>query len=410
MTENLLGFSSVELEGNSILPFIHPGDVAETGEVLKALKEQKSVKGFANRYRHKDGFYKEIEWRVEVSGDLIFSSARDVTESKAMERELKRQNEDLAQLAENLKTTNEKLQAISTTDELTGLYNRHFFDQKITAEIERADRYNEPISLYIFDLDHFKRVNDTCGHPAGDDVLKQTARIGSKNIRSTDVLVRFGGEEFIVLLPQTTREGAIEAAEKLRAAIEACNHAKAGRVTASFGVAERNRSESFKSWYKRADESLYQAKNNGRNCVFSYTQETLPVATVNIQWRDEWESGNKDIDEQHRELLRLANGLIELSLAAVEHEKVMAQLDRFLNHVVHHFEQEMKELVAISYPETVHHAEIHKTLTAKALKFRADYQNGELKPSAFFSFIVDDVVMGHMLREDVRFFPYIAKA
>ena len=407
--ENKLGFSSRELEGKSILSFLHPEDRSETIEMLKTLKEQRHVNGVVNRYKHKNGSYKDIEWRVEASGELIFSSARDVSESKMLERELKRQNEELVQLAENLKATNEKLQTTSVTDELTGLYNRHFLDQKITAEIERADRYKEPISLYIFDLDHFKRVNDTYGHPVGDDVLKQTARIGSENIRSTDVLVRFGGEEFIVLLPRTTREGAIEAAEKMRVAIEKCTHVKAGKVTASFGVAERNRAESFKNWYKRADESLYQAKNNGRNCVFSYTQDTLPVATVNIQWRNEWESGNNEIDEQHRELLRLANGLIELSLAAVAPEKVIAQLDRFLNHVAYHFEHEMKALVAISYPEAVHHAEIHKTLIGKALKFRKDYQNGELKPSAFFSFIVDDVMMGHMLREDVRFFPFIPK-
>lgn len=167
------------------------------------------------------------------------------------------------------KQEEEVLRTIAITDKLTGLYNRYFFEIRIIQEIERSDCYNDPISLIIFDLDKFKRVNDTWGHPVGDEIIKQTAIITSRMIRKSDLMIRLGGEEFAVLMTHTTINDAMVVAEKLCEALDKNTHPVVGKYTCSFGVGERLKGESFESWYKRVDKALYDAKNKGRNCVIS---------------------------------------------------------------------------------------------------------------------------------------------
>ncbi|MDD3269079.1 MAG: diguanylate cyclase [Syntrophomonadaceae bacterium] len=252
MFEEILGYKTEELEGRSIFDYVHEDDIAATREVCGQLEVRGGVATFTNRYRCKDGAYKYIEWHSQISvGKFNYSSARDVTEKLMMEENLRR---------------------IAIRDELTGLYNRHFLDAVIEEHLARSDRYDEPISMALLDLDHFKKVNDTWGHPVGDEMLKLIAQITENIIRSSDVLVRFGGEEFAVLMPQTSLNGAIGASEKIRQAIEVNNHPVTGKQTASFGVAERVKNESFASWYQRVDEALYRAKEAGRNCVVAADQ------------------------------------------------------------------------------------------------------------------------------------------
>lgn len=169
--------------------------------------------------------------------------------------------------AEYRKAAETTIQKIAITDELTGLNNRHYLDSVIETELARSDRYVQPLSFMILDLDHFKKVNDTWGHPVGDDVLKQTAEIIKSHIRKADVLVRLGGEEFLIMLPHTNGAGAAETAEKIRLALDERRHPVAGKCTSSFGVVERKYGESYISLYKRVDEALYLAKEGGRNRV-----------------------------------------------------------------------------------------------------------------------------------------------
>ena len=332
----------------------------------------------------------------------------DITKEVIQENQLKENHESLVKLIEELQKANALLQTLATMDELTGVYNRNFFDRKTGDEMERADRYNEPLSLIVFDLDCFKHVNDTWGHPVGDEVLKQVAAVAGQIIRNSDMLNRLGGEEFAVLMPKTTLCGALTVAEKLRKALADNLHPSVGQVTASFGVAERKRSESFKSWYKRADAALYRAKNSGRNCVVECSETVAaPIASVRLEWQSGWESGNQAIDEQHRQLLALANNLINISFAGVRFEQVMLQLDRLLKHIDQHFYAEEKILTAVGYPEVEHHVLLHKKLIMKALQIEELYKREGLQSAAFFSFIIDDVVLGHMLKDDVLFFPYM---
>ncbi len=161
------------------------------------------------------------------------------------------------------------------TDELTSLPNRRAFKEALTHEIQRANRYGTPLSLTLFDLDHFKQVNDTHGHPAGDRVLVATARTVEQSLRESDVLARVGGEEFVVLLPNTSEEGAVEFAERLRAALQAISPLTLeldAQITASFGVVEFDRDSddsTGEALIAAADAALYNAKWLGRNRVFS---------------------------------------------------------------------------------------------------------------------------------------------
>jgi len=159
------------------------------------------------------------------------------------------------------------LGAKASTDALTGLHNRLSFDQMLAGEMVRSERYGTPLSLILCDIDHFKRVNDTFGHLAGDKVLVQLARFVPNLIRKTDFFARWGGEEFIILAPGSGGPMAFQAAEKLRDAISQVTFEDVGTVTCSFGVAQWAPGESAAEFIVRADEGLYQAKANGRNQV-----------------------------------------------------------------------------------------------------------------------------------------------
>ena len=272
-----------------------------------------------------------------------------------------------------------------------------------------SDRNHEPLTMIILDLDHFKLVNDRWGHPIGDKVLKHISELTQLNLRNTDILARFGGEEFVIILQNTTLQSALIIAEKLRKIMENTIIAPVGNVTSSFGVSERKIYESFKSWYKRADKALYLAKESGRNKVVASDTQEEPVVSVNIEWKRDWESGNREIDKQHQDLVIQGNRLINLSLLQANHEQMMKQLEVVLKTIIDHFNEEELILINIGYPDSQKHAKIHQGLIEKALNLKQSYLNGELKLSAFFSFIVDDIIVGHMLDSDIDYFPYIHK-
>lgn len=155
----------------------------------------------------------------------------------------------------------------AVTDKLTGLFNRTIIDNLVEIEYERSKRTGKPISIILFDIDHFKKINDTYGHDKGDYVLKTIAQISKKTLRKSDYIIRWGGEEFLIILPETDLKGAINVAEKIRTNVENFYFKDIGRVTVSLGVAQIKTNENIDSAIKRGDEALYLAKNKGRNRV-----------------------------------------------------------------------------------------------------------------------------------------------
>jgi diguanylate cyclase (GGDEF)-like protein len=168
---------------------------------------------------------------------------------------------------------NARLYRLSITDSLTKAFNRQYLYQRLPEEIERSRRYGDPLSVALFDIDLFKRFNDTFGHPAGDFVLKEVVRLAQSQIRDVDALVRYGGEEFLILLPNTPLEGAKIIAERFRKAVETAQFPWSDRrlqVNVSIGVAQLGKdAPSDEALLKLADEGLYKAKNGGRNRVES---------------------------------------------------------------------------------------------------------------------------------------------
>ncbi len=177
----------------------------------------------------------------------------DITDRKRIEIELQRANREL--------------QSLATTDALTGVWNRRHFEAMAIAELQRCDRYDEPLALLLFDVDRFKVINDQFGHLAGDRVLTEVARRVREQLRTVDGLGRWGGEEFALYLPHTKLADALKVAEKLRRVLADSEFPDVGTVTASFGVTAYQPTESLQSCLQRADQALYRAKHQGRNRV-----------------------------------------------------------------------------------------------------------------------------------------------
>ncbi len=162
---------------------------------------------------------------------------------------------------------------LARVDGLTGVLTRAAFEDVMAREIDRARRYGSSLSIILFDLDNFKEINDTYGHLFGDKVLKRVAEAVKINLRAADVVARWGGEEFVILLPETDGSEARAVAEKLRRSIEALGMGTKVRVTASFGVAELKDGDDSLRLILKADRALYAAKRNGKNRVENYKEE-----------------------------------------------------------------------------------------------------------------------------------------
>lgn len=227
---------------------------------------------------HDKLFYKKM-WNCVLSGDVYRNlvinrkkSGEKYYEEKTI-APIKDDNGDIVSFVSTAKDITERIQLQNKLteqaqrDSLTGIYNRYKFEEVLKAEFERADRYKNDFSLIMLDIDFFKKVNDTHGHDVGDEVLIKTVEVIAKNIRNLDVLTRWGGEEFIVLCPQTTKENAIHLAEKLRRSIEEEEFPTVNSIAASFGVTDHQDKDTIDTLLKRVDDALYKAKHAGRNRV-----------------------------------------------------------------------------------------------------------------------------------------------
>lgn len=206
-----------------------------------------------------------------ICRQLEAKTLEDQHREEALRAEVNRLQASVGHLEKELDENRERAKAAqeqSLYDPITGCFNRLAYEQRAAAEEERWRRYPMPLSLIVFDVDHFKNVNDNLGHSAGDKVLRAIAQIAGGQIRGADFFGRFGGEEFVALLPETNLDAACEVAEKVRTAVEAFRFHSSGKripITLSCGVAEFGSGDDVAGVFHRADKALYAAKSSGRN-------------------------------------------------------------------------------------------------------------------------------------------------
>ncbi|OOZ35391.1 diguanylate cyclase [Solemya velesiana gill symbiont] len=256
--ESILGYKPEEMIGRT--PFEMMPE-KEGKKLLAAFNEWKKRAALITRIEnvnlHKDG----RRVILETSGAPFFNEHGEVIGYRGVDRDIT-----------DRKRMEDRLRHLASHDALTGAYNRQVFQERIREEMDRAERYDLTLSIFMLDIDHFKRVNDSFGHSAGDRVLRDTAQILEKTIRKTDFIARYGGEEFTAILPETGLVNARELAERLRSRISEYNFriggSKALKLSASIGVAAYpEHAQSAQDLVDAADSAMYAAKAAGRNKV-----------------------------------------------------------------------------------------------------------------------------------------------
>lgn len=221
---------------------------------IAKMKEQGFVT-FEIEHQRKDKTIMPVEIRSQIfilnDEKLVISVARDISERKKVQ---------------------ERLKTLAMTDALTELYNRHKFELLYELEVEMLRLERSEMSLLLIDLDYFKKINDNYGHDMGDTVLKEFGDLLSDTFRRSDIIARWGGEEFIVLLPKTKLEEALKLSQDLIAKTASYKFSHNESMTTSIGVASYHEKETLKQFTKRADIALYKAKNLGRNRVEFYSE------------------------------------------------------------------------------------------------------------------------------------------
>ncbi|MDO9106368.1 MAG: diguanylate cyclase [Methylovulum sp.] len=287
--ERMTGFSFAEMQGKN--PRILQGtdkQPFEMARLRKAITKGETVRALLRNYR-KDGslFWNSLTVSPvrNAKGELthFIGIEHDVTSMKQAEEELRLAHDQLDQAnrrlelrvrtrTRKLEEANRQLEILAATDPLTGAYNRRYFFMRAGVEVKRGIRYAHPVSLVALDIDFFKRINDVYGHAAGDKVLIELVLSVQATMRPSDILARFGGEEFVVLLPETDSGEAVNVAERIRLGIAALR-VDAGQgveisMTVSAGVATlTDAKDSIENLLKRADQAMYKAKDEGRNCL-----------------------------------------------------------------------------------------------------------------------------------------------
>jgi diguanylate cyclase (GGDEF)-like protein len=248
------------------------------------IAEMKKLKALQDVYKHLQRDNIEIivplRFKYEINGILCIAKKEKEFGAHYTDDEI-RYLDIIAGFA-SVAIENARLYEMATLDRKTGLYNHGFFQNRLVDEMERAERYKSDLSLMILDLDHFKQVNDTHGHMKGDEVLIRLAHALREQIRTYDVPARFGGEEFMVILPETDGSRALIVAERIRKSIQKLSFKSSkGKfsVTASFGIASYLHSANLTEdiFIEHSDQALYHAKENGRNQVVLYDDITEKV-------------------------------------------------------------------------------------------------------------------------------------
>jgi len=271
------GYTRDELIGKPHNIIRHPDMPREAFKDLwDTIKAKKSWNGVVTNMK-KDGGQYIVDTTVipilDVDGDVVeyIAIRHDITELEETKQQLRNINKAMKSKVDELYSMTNTLEQKAFKDNLTGINNRENFEDIFSIEIANAKQNNLPLSLIIFDVDHFKLINDTYGHQAGDIILKELVGLIADHIKNGDIFARWGGEEFVILTPSTEIVGAHNLAENLRKLVQAHMFSYVEKeITLSFGIAQLGEDDDKKTLFEKADSAMYEAKKNGRNRIEVY--------------------------------------------------------------------------------------------------------------------------------------------
>ncbi|WP_421281464.1 diguanylate cyclase [Aeromonas taiwanensis] len=308
-------------------------------------------------------------------------------------------------------STDEQNRQLAMKDRLTGIWNRGHIEETAKQEMARLERYGHPVSLIMMDIDYFKQINDKLGHGAGDIALKEFCAVVQSCIRTTDLLGRWGGEEFLLLLPNSGFANAAPLAERIRSAIEQYPFSNGLQITASFGLAVCQSTDSWDTWLERTDQALYRAKAAGRNRVENESLHHEPGQTssplpnlVHLVWRSTYESGITLIDNQHRSLFEKTNTLLQALLESQPKPEIARLIAQLVADIEQHFHDEEALFQQEGYVEGSAHGLIHAQLVARSYRLLERFEHDQVNAGELLHFLAYEVVAQHILLEDRQYF------
>lgn len=289
-------------------------------------------------------------------------------------------------------------------DKMIGIWNRRKIEEVGAGELKRLLRYGTPVTLLMMDLDNFKPINDRFGHAAGDHALRAVAAACGDMLRETDIFGRWGGEEFVVILPGTGVDAALELAERLRQAVSGIGGDAHRRLTISIGVSLCLSTDSWASWLERADAALYEAKAAGKNRVVF----DIPLHRVDgvpqVRWSEALTTGINALDADHHDLVEMANELLRVVSLEYDKPRTLALLSAIADRTIDHFEQEEKLIAALHPDELDEHKATHSTIVARFRFLENRLRSDALPLEALVQFIVFEMCAQHMAGDDRRVF------
>lgn len=312
----------------------------------------------------------------------------------------------------------EMLSNLATHDDLTGILNRRAFHERASHHFQLAVRGGPTLTALAMDLDHFKRINDTFGHAAGDAVLREFIRIAKSCLRDPDVIGRVGGEEFCALLPVTRCAGAVTLAERIRKKLADTSIEFRGQritINVSIGVAEFGaQTPNLDALLAEADAALYKAKSGGRNRVIMATPDTSPKTNVptplmRLIWDGTYTSGDHSIDTEHENLFSLINNLVGKIQGNAEIRSLHPDFRELLFWLSEHFRHEENILKAVQWDGIETHTEQHHALEKRGHELLVGIDAGRYDFSDLLDFLIRDIVGIHLSQRDITYFPALSK-
>jgi len=381
--EKVLGYPLAEMEGTPFIGYLHPEDVEPTLAAMSDLAAGKDVIGFVNRFRHRDGSYRHIEWRSAARGDLIFASARDVSERKEAELRLK---------------------YLAYHDRLTGLANRSLLFGRLSHSLSAAGRNHTRVATLFIDLDGFKEINDRYGHEGGDIVLKTVAGRFQSAVRASDTVPGSGGMSSLSFSPTSPKPPRWDLLptscwlrSKPRSLWPRAGHAGSGPASASACI--RATAGRWTNCSRRLTTRCTSPRNQAEN-RYQFSQSAPSAASADddrIVLGEAYLLGIGELDEQHRKMTELVNLLIDAVRTDAGDDRTSRLLNELIDCTTSHFNTERELMERFDYPERATHNASHDYLLVEIADFGEQLaQQGKL----FMVKLVRDWLLQHIDRED----------